>query len=245
MKVVCITPTRNRIEQLRLVKVCLENQTRKPDEWIIGDDSDIALSQSFLEASFPVTNVHCDHLYDMSICYNAANALQRASGDVYIIIQDDDYYPKTYIENILNYNLKPDCMIGNCHWIDYRLSTQHYRVQYYAPHRMPEFHQTVFVGENIKNAATIILANNPGFKAPDHAVFGYCSHLRFPYFGYDFAQHTAISLKDYGVGTPGVVPRHRSDKGLTSDPDGSKFKQLLGDDWIRYQKYLGWRLTTE
>ena len=56
----------------------------------------------------------------------------------------------------------------------------------------------------------------------------------------DFGDFSAISLKDYRTGNKGIIEAHRSNKGMKRDDDSyTFFKHHLGEDWIKYEKYLG------
>lgn len=75
-----ITPTRNRPEQLSLVIECINNQTVKPDKWVIIDDGPQPLPKELLQKSaVPIEYVWYKQFLPVSIVYNSAQALAKVS----------------------------------------------------------------------------------------------------------------------------------------------------------------------
>ena len=131
MEISIITPTRERQEQLSLVIDCINNQTVKPDEWIIVDDGRVPVKQEVLnKISIPHKYIHYNSGLRTSTSMNSAKCLETAVGKKIIFIDDDDYYPPTYIENFAKLLVNENEMIGNKRWIDYRLSTGYFRVRF-------------------------------------------------------------------------------------------------------------------
>ena len=105
---------------------------------------------------------------------------------------------------------------------------------------MTEWHSSGIFGNQLKNRMIQTLYAEPETRYNDAVCFRKlfkngpyrCSCI-------DFGDDSAVSLKDYGTGNAGTIASHRSDNGLTGDPEFKFFKQKLGSAWINYQKYLG------
>ena len=247
-KISIITPTKNRQEQLNLVIDCINNQTKKPDEWIIVDDGDCAIDKSILDKiSIPYIYTHYKSRLKTSTSLNSAKCLEFSVGDKIIFIDDDDYYPPTYIENFEKLLVNDNEMIGNSRWIDYRLSTGFYRIRLKSEEQlksgdvMCEWHGSGIMGKELKKRMIDVLKANPSERYNDclcyEKIFKNKEYNCVPV---DFGEWSAISLKDYRVGNPGTIEAHRTNNGLIKDDESySFFKKCLKDDWVKYEKYLG------
>ena len=249
MKVSIITPTRNRPQQLSLVIDCINNQTIKPNFWIIVDDGQNPIDQSILnKITIPYRYINYKSVYNPSTGYNSYLCFKECPiSDNYVFIDDDDYYPPVYIENIvsvLQSMSETNIMIGNSRWIDYRLSTGYYRERIKYPPKddcMSEWHSSAIKGEVLKQRMMEVLLNNPTTKYNDIVCFkALFNNNIFPCKLFDFKEWGAFSLKDYGCGTHGAISAHYSNNELIPDDNNfSFFKAYLDNDWKRYEKYLG------
>ena len=243
-----ITPTCGRPQQLSLVIQCINNQTVKPDMWIIVDDGPQSLPEDFFKASkIPVEYVWHQKKYQKSTTQNSLLALQKVNTDMCIVIQDDDYYPPVYIQTVskllADHN---DTFLGNLIWYIYRLSTGFYKVRngvLMKPRCRVSFqwHSAAFIGAGIRAALINIFEAHIGQNYPtDILAQILVDTLKYNFLLPDLKTASCISLKDYGVGTPGWMAAHRKNDAMIADTqDFSIFKSWLGDDWTRYQKYLG------
>lgn len=246
--VTIITPTRDRPQQLQLVIDCINNQTVKPDKWVIVDDGPQPLSDQFLgKITVPLEYIWYEKICNKSVTQNSLRALQKVSTNKCIVIQDDDYYPRTYIQHMSQLlQGKQNALVGQLKWHIYRLSTGYYTIKD-GVRKKPgcgtafQWHAVGFIGEQIRRLIiSAFTAVRGGWCPPDLLTQRIVDMKHFQQNIVDMKQHAAISLKDYGVGTPGVVSIHRSDAGLIRDSDDfSVFKSWLGSDWVKYQKYLG------
>ena len=248
MNIAVITPTKDREEQLSLVIDCINNQTVKPDMWVIVDDGKKPVSEDTLKKiSVPYKYIHYNSGLSSSTSMNSAKCLESVTAKRYIFFDDDDYYPPKYIENFCKILVNENEMVGNLRWTDYRLSTGYYRVRFKTYKQikegdtMSEWHGSGIMGEELKREMINVLKSSPTERYNDCLCF---RHIFYPkkYMCRveDFNEWSAISLKDYGTGLPGVIEPHRSNNGLTRDDDNfSFFKEKLGDDWVRYKKFLG------
>ena len=176
-------------------------------------------------------------------------ALQRVTTNKCIIVQDDDYYPPSYIQFLSNeLQGKQNTLVANQKWIDYRLSTGSYRIRHlhtqeYRPGcTFFQWHSAGMTGQELRSAIVSLLLSKPDTVFPDCVCYKQLFMKGiYSFLTKDFNYSSCISLKDYGVGTKGVIQTHSSDNTLTRDTaDYDFFKECLKDDWKRYQKYLGW-----
>ncbi len=98
MRISVIIPTKNRADDLRRTLDSLVIQTRRPDEIIIVDQG----SSPALESSdFPIS---LTYLYDPYISGAAVArnvAMDRATGDIWLFLDDDVILEPTYVQEIL------------------------------------------------------------------------------------------------------------------------------------------------
>lgn len=93
MKVSVITPTCDRPVGLALAEAFMARQTQPPDEWIVADGG----------AAPAVCTRGQQHLYERTVpgpanfATNLLNALQAATGDVLVVMEDDDWYAAEHL----------------------------------------------------------------------------------------------------------------------------------------------------
>ena len=109
MTVTIITPTGGRSEAFALCEKYMARQTLKPDQWLVVDDylprTACTMGQ---EVIYPA---HTWKEGDMTLTKNLLEALQKATGDYILIIEDDDWYSPKYIETMVSY-LKEHDLVG-------------------------------------------------------------------------------------------------------------------------------------
>ena len=94
-----IIPTKNRVDDLRSTLEDLVAQTRRPDEIVIVDQSTIP---SFAPGSFPiaVNYIYAPQLSGAAVARNLA--MDRATGDLWVFLDDDVILEPQYIEEIVS-----------------------------------------------------------------------------------------------------------------------------------------------
>lgn len=99
MSICIVTPTRNRLQTIRLLARWLMQQTVRPDLWVVVDDG-----EQDVPFEAPMT-----HLIKRrrngnepihSLCLNLRQALPYMLGDKILICEDDEYYAPTYLEEM-------------------------------------------------------------------------------------------------------------------------------------------------
>ena len=84
----------------------MANQTRKPDQWIIVDDGKVpgTYDLNWFNANMPGSVcIRREPRPDdppHTLCANMATAIPLVRGDKIIIIEDDEYYAPTYVEEM-------------------------------------------------------------------------------------------------------------------------------------------------
>lgn len=233
MTFACVTPTKHRPMQMKFAVDCMNAQTLQPDVWTIADDCETPLSDALLgDAHCWVNYFHNEPIKGNSTCQNLETALWNAEADIYVVIEDDDYYPPNYLENVSKL-LNVDRIIGCSRWPDYKLGSCRWQERFF---NKAETHSLAFKGEDIKQFVLSVLSMSHGKPYPDKELRW---NMDIPVV--DYKSFTPISLKDWGLGTPGTERWHKKDFG-EFDENLAKFKEWLGGDWRRYETFLGWRL---
>lgn len=113
MKITIFTPTYNRCEKLKKLYSSLLNQTYNEFEWIIVDDGSTDETDLFIE-SIKSVKLRFQIIYikqNNSGKHVAINkGVENASGELFFIVDSDDYLPSGSLEIIVNYiNNLPKC----------------------------------------------------------------------------------------------------------------------------------------
>jgi glucosyl-dolichyl phosphate glucuronosyltransferase len=97
-KISVIIPTKNRGEDLRSTINDLTAQTRRPDEIIVIDQSAVP-SLNPTTVPIPVVYVYAPGLSGAAVARNVA--MERATGDIWLFLDDDVILEPQYVEEIL------------------------------------------------------------------------------------------------------------------------------------------------
>ena len=99
MKISIITPTGGRPIGFALCEKWMKRQTLQPDEWIVVDDykkpTKCTMGQKVIRRQ-PFWQYG-----QMTLQRNLLGALRIVTGDIILIIEDDDWYSPNYIENMV------------------------------------------------------------------------------------------------------------------------------------------------
>lgn len=96
MRISVLTPTADRPIAFALAERYMRRQTMQPFEWIVADGGAVPT---------PCTMGQI-HVYDLrppgagNFANNLLNGLARATGDVLLLLEDDDHYAATHIERM-------------------------------------------------------------------------------------------------------------------------------------------------
>ena len=106
-----ITPTGDRPLAFSLCKRWMENQTHKPDQWIVIDDGKQSMdlqSEGYLEY-VRREPVKTDPKHTLVV--NVATAIPKIKGDKVIFWEDDEYYAPEFLE-VMNHHLDKFQVVG-------------------------------------------------------------------------------------------------------------------------------------
>lgn len=223
MRISVITPTADRPRGIELCERYMARQTVQPHEWIVSDGGRTP-------ATLTAGQVH---LWEPSapgaanLAGNLLRALDRATGDIVVVVEDDDHYLPTHIA---------ECVKGLAKQPAYGCPTLKY---YNVAHRMyvqmrnkgSALCQTAFRRELIpemQNAARSAIAAN------DFRIDG-----RFwsPRIGLANGPQTVVGIKGL-PGTAGLGIGHRPKSGRgkmwRNDPDMNVLRDWIGGDADNY-----------
>jgi hypothetical protein len=99
MKISIITLTGGRDLAFKLCESWMKKQTLKPDEWIVVDDYKIPT-----KCTMGQKVIRREPFWEsgqMTLEKNLLEALKIVTGDIILIIEDDDWYSPNYIENMV------------------------------------------------------------------------------------------------------------------------------------------------
>jgi glycosyltransferase involved in cell wall biosynthesis len=99
MKISLITPTGGRPLAFELCELWMSRQTLKPDEWIVVDDYEVPTKCTMGQKIIRRTPFWKPG--DMTLPKNLIEGLNAVTGDIILIIEDDDWYSPNYIENMV------------------------------------------------------------------------------------------------------------------------------------------------
>jgi glycosyltransferase involved in cell wall biosynthesis len=125
--ITAITPTGDRRLAFALCQKWMQNQTVKPDQWIVVDDGKVPMTP-FMEMEYmrrqpdTVRRIGWGSLYD-----NLRLAVPRIRGDKILFIEDDEYYAPQYVETMSRL-LDEHELVGLKHSRYYHLMTGGYKI---------------------------------------------------------------------------------------------------------------------
>ncbi|TVT40051.1 glycosyltransferase family 2 protein [Hymenobacter setariae] len=101
---ICI-PTYNRLDVLQQAVASCLNQTRRPYEILIGDDSSLNDTEEWVKANLPDTDVKIKYFHNSPSLRQARNVnslFRSATGDLTVLLHDDDALMPTALETLYN-----------------------------------------------------------------------------------------------------------------------------------------------
>ena len=134
-----ITCTGDRPESFKLLRIWMEKQVRKPNQWLVVDDGKVPLSPAPGFEYYRRDPTPND--FPHTLCQNMLMALEHVSFDKIIIMEDDDWYHPTYID-YMSKLLDTADLVGFRNLMFYYPSTGKYMVK--GSVKQPAFAQTAF-----------------------------------------------------------------------------------------------------
>lgn len=222
MKVSVITCTHDRPEAMRLCEEYVGRQTIRPHEWIVADDGVVmhpfTTDLNLVHIRRPTAKAGA-----ASLCDNMSAALDAVTGDVVVIMENDDHYAANHIHCAMCH-MDGDGRSG-CGVIRYyNIKHRRWRVMM---NRGSALCNTAFVRELI-----------PDMKAAVDSARRSCAHnIDGRFWGNIRAgvhdEATVIGMKGL-PGTAGLGIGHRPGYGWHNDPSGAKLREWIGDDADNY-----------
>jgi len=111
----------SRHKVLPLLYQCIQSQTIQPNEWVIVEgsptleeaDKNETIIKTNYTASFPIIYIPFEPNTKLGGLRNRGN--NKCRGDIIICMDDDDYYPPTRIEHVVErFNENPDILLAGC-----------------------------------------------------------------------------------------------------------------------------------
>jgi predicted SAM-dependent methyltransferase len=246
LSVTVITLTGDRPDAFALCRRWMENQTVPPDQWIVIDDGKDPLS--VIPAQAGIQNVDyirrvplpTDPKHTMII--NMKEAVKHVTGDVILIMEDDEYYAPKYIETMLSklekfgvvgigrskyYHLPSGKYLKDCNMDNASLAQVGFRKSF-----LPEFTELLagdqYVDMRIwKHVGdTKTLRWNDTDRSPDRKINGR------GYIFDDGENHLYVGMKGL-PGRAGICWGHKGEHThykLQDTPDRKILKSWVGDD---------------
>ncbi len=231
-----VTPTCDRPVGIRLLERWMACQTQAPDEWIIADGGQRATSLQHDQR----------HLYDDSVPPGVANfhanlerGIQAATGDLIIIMEDDDWYAPTHLETIVAQLTQPGITIaGDDQQRYYNLDRRCWRLMQNKGASLCQtgFHRALIptILGVIAGRRARVRSANPVERTRAIGVDAYLWRSQ-PRRAWALT-HTATVVGMKGLpGQPGLGVGHRPRGGWTPDPEGTQLRAWVGvADQARY-----------
>lgn len=230
-----ITPTGMRPEAFKLCEKWMARQTLKPDEWIVVDDGFV-----FTEMTLGQKVIRPEIKWDGKTNTQGRNlklALEVAKGDLIAFIEDDDWYHSQYLELIMqSYSRSPSFILGEQNAIFYHIGKKKWRAL--GNKDFCCLAQTVIYKDLIPEILKGITKKE---KYLDKYIWNAIkSEVAYPNIEISFIDgyfpHNKLVLGIKGLpGRDGIVSGHKWNSWWNYDPDWSKLKSIIGEDFKEYE----------
>lgn len=217
MKVTVITPTADRPAAWPLAERWMEQQTLHPDQWIVADDGLVAAPVTMGQTHIRRERKEAG---GASLAMNMLAAIPHVTGDVVLIMEDDDYYRPNHIATCVE-RLREHRATG-CTWLNY------YNLQSMAWRRIKN--SCAALCNTAFRAECLPMLEQAARDAMRQKVY-HVDRLFWQLVG-DEGLHeheTVIGIKGL-PGMPGIGIGHRPDGLWTHDPHGSVLRGWIGGD---------------
>lgn len=233
--ITCITPTGDREDSFREIITCINNQTVKPDLWIIVDDGNTPISKHTL-GLIEVTNkvIRLNPVPYHSLSRNLLYALDATPDGGIIIIEDDEWYGPDYIQQRCK-ELQTVQLTGDRYRYRYSLANG----GTWGISRNSSFsclHSTAFRSD-IKKKVYEVIAVSDKHDADVRIWNAVKADNNITYCVQDNTKPYMVTIKAWPTGRAGTMGLHRRPLG-NNDTNGNKLREWLGDDFNRYFKYM-------
>lgn len=235
-----VTPTGDRKEAFSYCIQYMERQTFRPDVWIITDDG----TTDAVESLLPNIRINYDciklpRMEGNSLVRNLRSAFAVIPDDAYVcVIEDDDYYPKEYLDTMYTL-LKTQDQVGARFHHYYNVAIRRFRVfrnsHTMCTHGLGFSRYGLSFFKNMINDTSVFC---------DGTQWGVDAHLGKVYDKPRGYNDTCLPVHIVGMpcGRPGTTVSHRL--GPCPDPNRWKddrnmrqLKEWVGGDYKNYERF--------
>jgi hypothetical protein len=229
-RVTLITPTSDRPFGLALAERWIARQTLPPDEWIVVDDGQTPTVPT-------MGQLHVRRARELacsgaeSLCRNLLAALPRITGDVVVIIEDDDWYKPTHLERITAQIARRGVMLaGDDQQRYYNVPQQMWRI---FKNRGASLCQTAFHCKLIPLVERVI---RESLRRNQYGIDALLWTQASPWMKSLERTQTVVGIKGL-PGRVGLGIGHRPQGSLwKADPAGSQLRAWIGSDAAVYRQ---------
>jgi hypothetical protein len=236
MKVSVITPTGGRPIAFELCELWMSRQTKQPDEWIVVDDFPIATkctrNQHVIRRT-PFWSPNSGHTLQL----NLIEAFKIVTGDIILIMEDDDWYSPFYIENMVKKFLTLNSE-GSAHHLIGAAIYPYFNIDNFTYH----------IHNNIHHSSLSQVCFTKRLLPQMEVLLNYFKHAHFfdlELWGYARCNKTMFLTKTewcVGIkglpGRPGVMDEHRKPLPFP-DPKFLQLEKWIGKEDVEiYKNYI-------
>jgi len=236
-RITAITPTGDRPLAFTLCRHWMEQQTVKPDQWIVVDDGKVPLKPSTGMQYIRRNPSPRDPAHTLNL--NIAAAIPHIRGDKILIIEDDEYYAPQYVET-MSRKLEDHEMAGIIKAKYYHLPTGGYYQIANTLHA--SFAQTGFRRTILPKLTELIKDKNATLL--DMKLWTYSLSHGKAYLFNDHSRSLYMGVKGM-PGRAGIGVGHDVSSYNAFDKKRSLLKKWVPDDYQIYLDILAGKLTTE
>lgn len=233
MKVSVITPTGGRPMAFELCELWMSRQTQQPDQWIVVDDFPIPTKCTMNQQVIRRTPFwKPDSMHTLQL--NLIEALKIVTGDIILIMEDDDWYSPFYIENMvkkfltLNYEGLPYHLIGAAIYPYFNINNFTYHIHNNIHHS--SLSQVCFTKRFLPQLSVLLkFFTNAHFFDLELWKYAKCHKTMFL-----TKTQWCVGIKGL-PGRPGVMEEHRKLLPF-SDPNFLQLEQWIGKEDVQIYK---------
>lgn len=231
-KISIITCTGGRPAAFSLLEKYVARQTYQNIEWIVIDDCEPTVKCTMGQRYYRGPETWTPEVNTQRGNMNVA--LAKVRGEYIFVLEDDDYYAPTYIEDMLS-ALKYSRLVGISNARYYKVDLPGYAILQNYQHS--SLSQTAF-SKNL--LPTIKRCVNSGQFYFDIEIWKTARREQIPF---ALIANTSLSVGIKGMpGRLGLTPAHKENKGFIRDYGGKVLETWIGEDAKNYLPYIKKRI---
>ena len=230
--IVAITCTGDRPEQFAICLKLMEKQIVKPKVWVIVDDGKEPLNKSILPGyARYIRRAPKSDDPAHTLVLNLKLALRHIRNDMHVVfIEDDDFYPDDWLVRASNALFNVD--LAGCDARYYQLSENRWKQ---ITEVKSVLANTALTGQALWTLRQVI-ANNNAWDVDMRLWKTFTGSKDNKILEVEGKLHP-VGLKMWKTGRPGQTKSWKPREDFIDDPDRSKLKEWLGDDYTLYENY--------